>query len=319
MAVTEPRKAGFCFYVDWIEQLRDCPNRDFRAIVTAAAEYRCLDKELPPDTAFSNPVSRTAARSIFQICRISKTREINGRKGASKTRDRQSGNMAQTVDKGNGNPEQTARKPAANPGQTLRKLPINPGQTTDFAEKNTLQFPDTTRENGVFSPGYTESLNITEQNKTEPNTTTTVAFPGAGAFPEVVEVAAGERELSLETADTQARELITAYHTLCPSLPRVEPIGKGILSAARQALTRHTMDEWEQVFRRAQSSAFLCGGGKSAFKASLPWILDENHCAAIASGKYDRGNKGTQTETNHTQYDDGGFLNLLQLEDSHDR
>ncbi len=288
--VRKPSKNGFCFYADWIEQLQDVTQRDFRRIITAIVLFRCYDEPLPDAGHFTNPVSRTAAVNIFRTCEICKNREFYGKKASSIAHGKtEFGNCKNSVKPSEILPE-SPEDPHGNADGSMADLSRISHEDSGNSKNVDSEDPIKTMVSKGSTPDFAAAHNVTEPNITEPNAT-------AEAENAAANVSAGE---------DCSEKLIKNYHRLCPSLPQVEPVSSGTIASAANALSRHTPDEWEQVFRRAEASSFLRGGGQRGFRANLLWILEEKNFTQIASGKYD----DAETEP---QGEDGDFLELLKL------
>ena len=84
--------------------------------------------------------------------------------------------------------------------------------------------------------------------------------------------------------------VIDAYHSCCPSLPRVESWNEAsqrVLTARwREKRERQDTEWWERYFRRVHLSDFLTGRVKD-FVATLNWLIGPRNMEKVLNGAYD--------------------------------
>lgn len=83
-------------------------------------------------------------------------------------------------------------------------------------------------------------------------------------------------------------EIQSLYNDTCVSLPRCT-----ILSDARKKAIKarfvagYTLEQFQEIFRRAEASSFLKGANGRNWTASFDWIIKDANMAKILSGNYD--------------------------------
>lgn len=86
------------------------------------------------------------------------------------------------------------------------------------------------------------------------------------------------------------QSVIDAYHSCCPSLPRVESWNEAsqrVLTARwREKRERQEIEWWERYFRRVNLSDFLTGRVKD-FVATLNWLIGPKNMEKVLNGAYD--------------------------------
>ena len=98
--------------------------------------------------------------------------------------------------------------------------------------------------------------------------------------------------------DTEApkfhTEIIEAYHTICPELPKI----KGWTQQRREALDARIAERksdgkpadevtyWRGFFEQVAASDYLCGK-VNGFRASLGWLIQPNNFLKTIEGNYD--------------------------------
>lgn len=102
--------------------------------------------------------------------------------------------------------------------------------------------------------------------------------------------------------------VLESYHRICVSLPRccklTEKRKQRILELHQAGMEQA---DFEDLFTRAQASAFLTGGGERGFTANLDWLLEEDNMTRVLEGCYDSCQK--QPATGAT-----GYLGAAELE-----
>jgi hypothetical protein len=93
----------------------------------------------------------------------------------------------------------------------------------------------------------------------------------------------------------QHQAVIDAYHTCCPSLPRVESWNEAsqkVLTARwRERTERQAIEWWEGYFKRVNHSDFLNGRVKE-FVANLNWLIGPKNMEKVLNGLYDNRKAG---------------------------
>lgn len=86
-------------------------------------------------------------------------------------------------------------------------------------------------------------------------------------------------------------EILEAYHTLCPSLPKVKKLSNDRKKAVRARIhDGFTVEQMKQAFINAEASPFLTGKvtGKDGrtFKADFDWIMTDKYFVKVLEDKY---------------------------------
>ena len=107
-------------------------------------------------------------------------------------------------------------------------------------------------------------------------------------------------ENRIEQMDTHTacphQEIIKAYHSILPELPRVkewtEPRQKLLRGRWDENSDRQNIDWWKGFFSQVKASDFLCGRIGN-FRASLEWLIRSSNFVKVTEGNYSNreGNK----------------------------
>ena len=86
-------------------------------------------------------------------------------------------------------------------------------------------------------------------------------------------------------------EILEAYHTLCPSLPKVQKLSNDRKKAVKARIhDGFTVEQMKQAFINAEASPFLTGkvAGRDGrtFKANFDWIMTDKYFVKVLEDKY---------------------------------
>ena len=109
-----------------------------------------------------------------------------------------------------------------------------------------------------------------------------------------------------------AQEFIDLYHRHCPGLPRVEHPTPRVRSGIGHilALMSHDMEAVAKILAQVGGNKFLNGGGPNGWKASLPWLVEDDRWDDIRNGKFEPGTGAIQNANSmiyHTKKELKGF------------
>ena len=117
-----------------------------------------------------------------------------------------------------------------------------------------------------------------------------VSEPGGGA--EIAPGGGSVSEPNKEDIDNKdyiskdiVDEVISLYHSLCPSFPSLRAVSDARKKKIRVLLGKYTVEDFQKVFENAEASSFLKGENGS-WKASFDWMLKEDKFVAILEDNY---------------------------------
>ena len=96
--------------------------------------------------------------------------------------------------------------------------------------------------------------------------------------------------------------VLNAYHSLCPSYPKVKVLSDARKKAIKARLNYYSMEDLEEVFRKAEASDFLKGKNDRNWQANFDWIMKDRNLAKILDGNYD--NRQSAVESRVSTVDD---------------
>ena len=112
---------------------------------------------------------------------------------------------------------------------------------------------------------------------------------------------------SPSAADAEIDKVFDLYTELCPSLNEVRNRTAKRREAVRMLLEHYTVDEITEGFRKAEATPYLCGKGKSGWKANFDWLVQEDHFTDTLEGRYEDWQKNNRPREAVT-YTDGDFF-----------
>lgn len=102
-----------------------------------------------------------------------------------------------------------------------------------------------------------------------------------------------------EAEPTPYSEIKNLYLSLCPSFPRIQTLSANRKQAihARWVQYGKSLDTFQQLFEKAESSAFLKGTNSRNWSADFDWMIKDGNMAKILEGKYDGKPVASQSAT----------------------
>lgn len=96
------------------------------------------------------------------------------------------------------------------------------------------------------------------------------------------------KETHKETVPCQA--VVNLYHSICISFPSVRSLSEARKKTIKARLKTYTLDDFKEVFTKAEASDFLKGSNNRNWSANFDWLIKDANMAKVLDGNYD--NKG---------------------------
>ena len=102
-----------------------------------------------------------------------------------------------------------------------------------------------------------------------------------------------EREREREKEEEKEREKINyqqiadMFNALCTSFPSVKSLSDARKKAIKARLNTYSVDDFEEVFKKAESSDFLKGRNDRNWTANFDWLIKDSNMAKVLDGNYD--------------------------------
>lgn len=97
------------------------------------------------------------------------------------------------------------------------------------------------------------------------------------------------------------------YNEICISFPRVTSLSEKRKQAIKARLKTYTIEQFKEMFTKAEASSFLKGKNKRDWQANFDWMLKDGNFAKILDGNYDDA-KSAETKPD-ASYDMQAFKN----------
>lgn len=103
------------------------------------------------------------------------------------------------------------------------------------------------------------------------------------------------------------QEIADMYNAICISLPRMTTLSDKRKEAISARLKHYTVDQFREMFTKAENSAFLKGSNNRNWTANFDWLVKDANFAKVLDGNYDNtigttttGNQTSKTTTSKT-------------------
>lgn len=83
------------------------------------------------------------------------------------------------------------------------------------------------------------------------------------------------------------KSIIDAYNEICISFPKVTALSDKRKKSIKARLSSYSVEQFKEVFRKAEQSKFLKGDNKRKWKANFDWMINDSNFAKIIDGNYD--------------------------------
>ena len=94
-----------------------------------------------------------------------------------------------------------------------------------------------------------------------------------------------EKEGEREVIDYQ--HIVDRFNALCPSFPSVKSLSDARKKAIKARLNTYSIDDFEEIFKKAEASDFLKGGNDRNWTANFDWLIKDANMAKVLDGNYD--------------------------------
>ena len=114
-----------------------------------------------------------------------------------------------------------------------------------------------------------------------------------------------EEDIEREVEKEEEREkinyqhIVDMFHSLCPSFPSVKSLSDARKKAIKARLNTYSIEDFEEVFKKAEASTFLKGGNDRNWMANFDWLIKDANIAKVLDGNYD------SKKPNNTGYPQG--------------
>ena len=110
------------------------------------------------------------------------------------------------------------------------------------------------------------------------------------------------------------------YNNTCLSFPRLTVLSEKRKQSIKARLNTYTIEQFKEVFEKAEASDFLKGANNSDWQANFDWMLKDANFAKILDGNYDNKVTGMKPQTYKQKEQGTGnfFIDMMMQEDCAD-
>ena len=113
-----------------------------------------------------------------------------------------------------------------------------------------------------------------------------------------------ELELELDKEDTvenkpTANEVQNLYNSICLSFPKVKSLSDMRKKAIKARLNTYSLDNFKNLFEKAEASDFLKGKNDRNWIATFDWLIKDANIAKVLDGNYDNKQAIQKTVKNY--------------------
>ena len=81
--------------------------------------------------------------------------------------------------------------------------------------------------------------------------------------------------------------IVQLYNVHCPSLQTVKSISESRKKAIKARLNKYSVDDFKELFQKAEASDFLKGANDRNWSANFDWLIKDANMAKVLDGNYD--------------------------------
>lgn len=98
------------------------------------------------------------------------------------------------------------------------------------------------------------------------------------------------------------------YNEICISFPRLTVLSDKRKQAIKARLNTYTVEQFKEMFTKAEASSFLKGSNNNDWRASFDWLIKDSNFAKVLDGNYDDKQKNNNDGNQYAHLKGG--LNL---------
>lgn len=99
------------------------------------------------------------------------------------------------------------------------------------------------------------------------------------------------------------------YNDICHSFPACRVLSENRKKAIKARFAAgYTLEDFQELFRKAEASSFLKGKNNRTWMANLDWLIKDGNMAKVLDGNYDDHGRGLGTTPTPPRQDDLDFI-----------
>lgn len=114
----------------------------------------------------------------------------------------------------------------------------------------------------------------------------------------------GEKEKEEEREKISYQQIVDMFNALCPSFSSVKSLSDARKKAIKARLNTYSVEDFEELFKKAEASTFLKGGNDRNWTANFDWLIKDSNMAKVLDGNYDNKPVSKPTYQKQTKADE---------------
>ena len=110
------------------------------------------------------------------------------------------------------------------------------------------------------------------------------------------------------------QKIIDLYHETCISYPPLIKLSQETKDSLNRGLENYTLEDYRNMFTKAEESAFLKGNNDLNWKASFDWLVKEQNVAKILNGGFDNIGNSSKSQNGFNNFKERTY-DMKALED----
>ena len=94
-------------------------------------------------------------------------------------------------------------------------------------------------------------------------------------------------EIEEEREKINYQQIADMFNALCPSFSSIKSLSDARKKAIKARLKTYSVDDFEELFKKAESSTFLKGGNNRNWTANFDWLIKDANMAKVLDGNYE--------------------------------
>ena len=163
--------------------------------------------------------------------------------------------------------------------------------------------------NYIQKDRYKETVYLQEKSRltTNDNNAYTECIQNVPEMEAQVRIGQSEDRTELGEGRIDYKAIIDCYNDTCVSFPKVKALSDSRKKAIKARLNTYSIEDMENVFKKAESSDFLKGKNDRNWQANFDWLMKDSNFAKVLDGNYDnKGNKsknGGNSNASNSEFD----------------
>lgn len=96
-----------------------------------------------------------------------------------------------------------------------------------------------------------------------------------------------DKEKEEEREKINYQQIVDMFNTLCPSFSSVKSLSDARKKAIKARFNTYSIENFEELFKKAEASTFLKGGNDRNWTANFDWLIKDANMAKVLDGNYD--------------------------------